>query len=284
MLGTPCSGGCTCRLLAAAGCSHHPAAQPCTASADAAAASCPPPAAPQALKDGKRLLKEGSAAAAMVRFEKALMLAKVRWLGGGLARGAGAGQWTETRLADAKGTCCCCCCCCSCRCICRSHACSTTYGSNPPCLLRCVPGAPANYCLAVSTGTQCLAAALLLQVTGDRVKERRATRGLAAAARMQGQLRQAVKHLERVLEVRSMGGCFEAGWLAACLPALPACLPCLLAGLAAGSWHMFIRALVWCGAAPSSTWFVTRGLPGRCLFNLVNDSACPCHPVPADLS
>lgn len=41
------------------------------------------------------------------------------------------------------------------------------------------------------------------QVTGDRVKERRATRGLAAAARMQGQLRQAVKHLERVLEVRT---------------------------------------------------------------------------------
>ncbi|KAL4427907.1 hypothetical protein ABPG75_001996 [Micractinium tetrahymenae] len=68
----------------------------------------------QALKDGKRLLKEGSAAAAMVRFEKALMLAKV---------------------------------------------------------------------------------------TGDRVKERRATRGLAASARMQGQLRQAVKHLERVLEI-----------------------------------------------------------------------------------
>lgn len=32
---------------------------------------------PQALKDGKRLLKDGSAAAAMVRFEKALMLAKV---------------------------------------------------------------------------------------------------------------------------------------------------------------------------------------------------------------
>lgn len=32
----------------------------------------------QALKDGKRLLKDGSAAAAMVRFEKALMLAKVR--------------------------------------------------------------------------------------------------------------------------------------------------------------------------------------------------------------
>lgn len=28
------------------------------------------------------------------------------------------------------------------------------------------------------------------QVTGDRVKERRATRGLAASARMQGQLRQ----------------------------------------------------------------------------------------------
>jgi pyruvate dehydrogenase E2 component (dihydrolipoamide acetyltransferase) len=32
----------------------------------------------QALKDGKRLLKEGGPAAAMVRFEKALMLAKVR--------------------------------------------------------------------------------------------------------------------------------------------------------------------------------------------------------------
>jgi hypothetical protein len=42
---------------------------------------------------------------------------------------------------------------------------------------------------------------MLAKVTGDRVKERRATRGLAAAARMQGQLRQAVKHLERVLEI-----------------------------------------------------------------------------------
>ncbi|EFN58329.1 hypothetical protein CHLNCDRAFT_9763, partial [Chlorella variabilis] len=67
-----------------------------------------------ALKDGKRLLKDGNAGGAMVRFEKALMLAKS---------------------------------------------------------------------------------------TGDRVKERRATRGLAACARMQGQLRQAVKHLERVLEI-----------------------------------------------------------------------------------
>jgi hypothetical protein len=32
---------------------------------------------------------------------------------------------------------------------------------------------------------------LSLQATGDKVKERRATRGLAACARMQGQLRQA---------------------------------------------------------------------------------------------
>ncbi|PSC69769.1 FLUORESCENT IN BLUE chloroplastic [Micractinium conductrix] len=72
------------------------------------------PQCTQALKDGKRLLKDGSPAAAMVRFEKALMLAKAM---------------------------------------------------------------------------------------GDRVKERRATRGLAACARMQGQLRQAVKHLERVLDI-----------------------------------------------------------------------------------
>ncbi len=60
------------------------------------------PAALQALKDGKRLLKEGSAAAAMVRFEKALMLAKVR---GGrlLATWAGTASW----LAVVVEACCC---------------------------------------------------------------------------------------------------------------------------------------------------------------------------------
>lgn len=83
----------------------------------------------QALKEGKRLLKEQSAGAAMVRFEKALMLSK------------------------------------------------------------CV---------------------------GDRVRERRAMRGLAASARMQGQYRQAIKHLERVLEISNdirdhVGDAGEAG-------------------------------------------------------------------------
>jgi hypothetical protein len=34
-----------------------------------------------------------------------------------------------------------------------------------------------------------------------QVQERRATRGLAAAARLQGQYRNAIKHLERVLEI-----------------------------------------------------------------------------------
>ncbi|KAL6776212.1 FLU1 [Auxenochlorella protothecoides x Auxenochlorella symbiontica] len=73
----------------------------------------------QALKEGKRLLKNGSAGAAMVRFEKAHMLARS---------------------------------------------------------------------------------------LGDRVKERRAVRGLAAASRLAGQPRQAVKHLLRVLEIsRDMG-------------------------------------------------------------------------------
>lgn len=78
-----------------------------------------PPLPEQALKEGKRLLKNGSAGAAMVRFEKAHMLARS---------------------------------------------------------------------------------------LGDRVKERRAVRGLAAASRLAGQPRQAVKHLLRVLEIsRDMG-------------------------------------------------------------------------------
>lgn len=39
-----------------------------------------------------------------------------------------------------------------------------------------------------------------------QVQERRATRGLAAAARLQGQFRPAIKYLERVLEIsREMG-------------------------------------------------------------------------------
>lgn len=67
-----------------------------------------------ALRAGKRLLKEGNGAAAMVRFEKALMLSKA---------------------------------------------------------LR------------------------------QKVQERRATRGLAAAARLQGQYKTAIGHLERVLQI-----------------------------------------------------------------------------------
>jgi hypothetical protein len=54
----------------------------------------------------------------------------------------------------------------------------------------------------------------MFQATKDRVKERRATRGLAACARKQGQLRQAVKHLERVLyisrEIRDFVGDADA--------------------------------------------------------------------------
>ncbi|WIA15256.1 hypothetical protein OEZ85_001928 [Tetradesmus obliquus] len=44
--------------------------------------------------------------------------------------------------------------------------------------------------------------ALMLSMALDnKVQERRATRGLAAAARLQGQYRNAIKHLERVLEI-----------------------------------------------------------------------------------
>ena len=63
----------------------------------------------------------------------------------------------------------------------------------------------------------------MFQATKDRVKERRATRGLAACARKQGQLRQAVKHLEHVLyisrEIRDFVGDADAygtiagGWV-----------------------------------------------------------------------
>jgi tetratricopeptide (TPR) repeat protein len=42
---------------------------------------------------------------------------------------------------------------------------------------------------------------MLAKAMGDRVRERRAVRGLAAAARMTGQGRAAIRHLERVLEI-----------------------------------------------------------------------------------
>jgi hypothetical protein len=46
-----------------------------------------------------------------------------------------------------------------------------------------------------------------------QVQERRATRGLAAAARLQGQFRPAIKYLERVLEIsRDMGEYTGEGW------------------------------------------------------------------------
>lgn len=49
-------------------------------------------------------------------------------------------------------------------------------------------------------------ALMLARVLGDPVKERRAVRGLAAACRQTGQLRQAIAHLERVLDIsRTIG-------------------------------------------------------------------------------
>eukprot|EP00879_Flechtneria_rotunda_P011083 GHRR01011580.1.p2 GENE.GHRR01011580.1~~GHRR01011580.1.p2 ORF type:complete len:130 (+),score=49.78 GHRR01011580.1:1789-2178(+) len=44
-------------------------------------------------------------------------------------------------------------------------------------------------------------ALMLSKAIGEKVQERRATRGLAASARLQGQYRMAIKHLERVLEI-----------------------------------------------------------------------------------
>lgn len=44
-------------------------------------------------------------------------------------------------------------------------------------------------------------ALMLSKALGDKVQERRAMRGLAASARLQGQYRSAIKHLERVLEI-----------------------------------------------------------------------------------
>ncbi len=44
-------------------------------------------------------------------------------------------------------------------------------------------------------------ALMLSKALGDRMQERRAERGLAAAARLQAQFRAAIGHLERVLEV-----------------------------------------------------------------------------------
>jgi tetratricopeptide (TPR) repeat protein len=46
-------------------------------------------------------------------------------------------------------------------------------------------------------------ALMLSKSLGDKVRERRAVRGLAATSRMQGQFSQAIKHLERVLEISS---------------------------------------------------------------------------------
>jgi len=44
-------------------------------------------------------------------------------------------------------------------------------------------------------------ALMLSKALGDKVQERRAMRGLAASARLQGQYKSAIKHLERVLEI-----------------------------------------------------------------------------------
>lgn len=44
-------------------------------------------------------------------------------------------------------------------------------------------------------------ALMLAKALGDRVRERRAVRGLAAASRLSGQNRQSIKYLERVLEI-----------------------------------------------------------------------------------
>lgn len=44
-------------------------------------------------------------------------------------------------------------------------------------------------------------ALMLSKAVGDQVQERRAMRGLAAAARLQGQFKTAIRHLQRVLEI-----------------------------------------------------------------------------------
>lgn len=49
-------------------------------------------------------------------------------------------------------------------------------------------------------------ALMLAKALGDKVRERRAVRGLAATSRMQGQSRQAIKYLERVLEISAETG------------------------------------------------------------------------------
>lgn len=49
-------------------------------------------------------------------------------------------------------------------------------------------------------------ALVLSKAQADRVQERRAMRGLAAAARIQSQFRAAIKHLERVLEISNGEG------------------------------------------------------------------------------
>jgi hypothetical protein len=144
--------------------------------------------ASQALKDGKRLLKDGGAGPAMVRFEKALMLAKVsgrergctHWVvdarcnRGHCCRGLDGGAWEGT---------------------CLMAQCARRAAAAAPCV-------PSSRQTAASTPASVMCAPLPPpdpssihppqppQATGDKVKERRATRGLAACARMQGQLRQ----------------------------------------------------------------------------------------------
>ncbi|KAK9820407.1 hypothetical protein WJX72_010010 [[Myrmecia] bisecta] len=51
-------------------------------------------------------------------------------------------------------------------------------------------------------------ALMLARFTGSRVQERRAVRGLAAAARLQGQYKAAIKHLHRVLKISQEMGDF----------------------------------------------------------------------------
>ena len=49
-------------------------------------------------------------------------------------------------------------------------------------------------------------ALMLSKALGDKVQERRATRGLAAATRLLGQYRTAIEYLTRVLEISQQAG------------------------------------------------------------------------------
>jgi hypothetical protein len=120
------------------------------------------------------LLKERNGAGALVRFEKALMLSKALQDRVGTVQEWQYTQWSSTATNRSQEV----------KCCAKGQNCAAAV-LIPPC---CAP-------------------------VHEQVQERRAMRGLAAASRLQGQHKSAIKHLERVLEISKEMQEYTGMWL-----------------------------------------------------------------------